>query len=250
MRPCQQYQGVHGAVKGAKPRISARVQQGFSLLELALAMVILSLLMGSLMGPLRAQRSLSANKDTDWRLQQAQQALYGHAVIYHYLPCPDDDLPPDGWENVLSNQSCRSDEGILPWQQLGLPATDAWGRYLRYRADSTFTHHGAWFSIANAELDSNLQVTGDAGAVTSVASRPVAIVLSHGENGLGGIQSGALAHALAPPQQVDEIENADGDLQFVDKSQSQVNGLVFDDRLIMLSPKTLIYHMVQAQRLP
>lgn len=242
----------HPRLRSARQRCSltGRVLRGFSLLELAMAMVILSLLMGWLMTPLRAQRSLIAYKETDWRLQQAQQALYGHAVIYHYLPCPDDDMPPDGWENVLSNQTCRSDQGVLPWQQLSLPATDAWGRYFLYRADSTFTHHGNWFSINDAELASNLQVTGDEGVVTSVASRPMAIVLSHGENGLGGIQSGAQAQAMAAPQQADELENADGDVFYVDKSQSQLNGQVFDDRLIMLSPKALIYQMVQAQRLP
>ena len=48
----------------------------------------------------------------------------------------------------------------------------------------------------------------------------------------------------------DEQENADGDLNFVDKAQQQTASAVFDDKLIMLSPKVLIQQMVQAQRLP
>lgn len=225
---------------------------GFSLLEMALALVILSLMMGWLITPIRVQLGLQKYQQTDQRLAMAQQALLGHAIIYHYLPCPDTDQPPDGWENVLANQSCASDEGILPWGQLGLVATDAWGRFFRYRADSTFTHHAQWFSVSAAENATNIQVTGDAGAASSNASRPAAIILSHGENGLGGIQSvsGGQTYAMAAPVHVDEQENADGDLTFVDKAQQQTGSAVFDDRLVMLSPKVLIQQMVQAQRLP
>lgn len=225
---------------------------GFSLLEMAIALVILSLMMGWLMTPLKVQYGLQKYQQTEQRLYTAQQALLGHALIYHYLPCPDNDQPPDGWENVLSNQSCASDEGVLPWQQLGIVATDAWGRYFRYRADSTFTHHSQWFSVSAAESASNIQVTSDTGAATSVPSRPAAIILSHGENGLGGIQSvsGGGAYVMPAPSHVDERENADGDLAFVDQAQQQTGTAVFDDRLIMLSPKVLIQQMVQAQRLP
>ena len=227
-------------------------QNGFSLLEMAIALVILSLMMGWLMTPLKAQYGLQKYQQTEQRLYTAQQALLGHALIYHYLPCPDTDQPPDGWENVLSNQSCASDEGTLPWQQLGIAATDAWGRYFRYRADSTFTHHSQWFSVSAAESASNIQVSSDTGAATSVSSRPAAIILSHGENGLGGIQSvsGGGAYVMAAPVHADERENADGDLAFVDQAQQQAGTAVFDDRLIMLSPKVLIQQMVQAQRLP
>lgn len=228
------------------------VVSGFSLLEMAMALVILSLMMGWLMKPLRVQHGLQAYQQTEQRLYTAQQALIGHAMIYHYLPCPDTDQPPDGWENVLANQSCASDEGSLPWQQLSLVATDAWGRFFRYRADSTFTHHAQWFSVSAAESASNIQVVGDHGLVTSAPSRPAAIILSHGENGLGGIQSisGGQAHVMAAPTHPDELENADGDLVFVDKAQQQSGAAVFDDRLVMLSPKVLIQQMVQAQRLP
>lgn len=224
---------------------------GFSLLEMALALVILSLMMGWLITPIRVQLGLQKYQQTEQRLAQAQQALLGHAVIYHYLPCPDTDLPPDGWENVLPNQSCAN-EGLLPWMQLGVVGTDAWGRFLRYRADSTFTHHAQWFSVSAAENASNIEVTGDAGAATSNPSRPAAIVLSHGENGLGGIQSvsGGQPYLMAAPVHADELENADGDLAFVDKAQQQTGSAVFDDRLVMLSPKVLIQQMVQAQRLP
>ncbi len=238
--------------RGSRQRCLRPAMSGFSLLEMALALVILSLMMGWLMTPLRVQHGLQKYQQTEQRLVAAQQALIGHAIIYHYLPCPDTDQPPDGWENISANQSCAGDEGVLPWLQLGLVATDAWGRFFRYRADSTFTHHTQWFSVSAAETASNIQVVGESGQLTSGPSRPAAIVLSHGENGLGGIQSvsGGQAHAMAAPTHPDEQENADGDLTFVDKAQQQAGGAVFDDRVVMLSPKVLIQQMVQAQRLP
>lgn len=233
-------------------RTSNMHMHGFSLLELAIAVVILSLISGWLITPLRMHLSQAAYRETAQRLHTIQQALLGHALIMHYLPCPDTDMPPDGWENVLANQSCDQPEGILPWQQLSVPPTDSWGRFFRYRADQTFTHHGIRFSIADAEGASSLQVTGETGQMTSTASRPVAIVLSHGENGLGGIQSGAAGqmYVMAPPQHVAELENADADVSFIDQSQQHAASGVYDDVLIMLSPKVLIATMVQAQRLP
>lgn len=228
-----------------------RLAGGFSLLEVALALCILSLLGGWLFAPLTAQRDAQLRQQTWQQLQEAKQALIGHALMLHYLPCPDTDAIPDGWENVAANQTCVKDEGILPWRQLALSPTDSWGRYFRYRVDSTFSHHSVWFGVQNAENDSTIQVTGDSGEATSTASKPVAIVLSHGKNGLGGVQfvqSGSVA-AMAAAVSADEKENADADNSFVDQSQAQ-GANAFDDMLIMLSPKVLISFMVQAQRLP
>jgi prepilin-type N-terminal cleavage/methylation domain-containing protein len=242
----------HQAASKPRRRGYTTPAAGFSLLELAIAMVVLSLMMGWLMTPLRVQNSLQHYQQTEQRLQMAQQALLGHAIIYHYLPCPDTDDPPDGWENLRSDQSCDDEEGLLPWMQLGLVATDAWGRYFRYHVDKTFSQHTQWFSVSDAEGASGIQVMGDSGAASSNPSRPVAIVLSHGENGLGGIQSvsGGVSHAMAAPVHADEQENADGDSLFVDKARQENGDAVFDDRLLMLSPKVLIQQMVQAQRLP
>lgn len=216
-----------------------------------MAMCILSLLGGWLLGPLAIQHDAQLRQQTWQQLQEARQALIGHALVMHYLPCPDTDAIPDGWENVAANQGCAGVEGILPWRQLALPPTDAWGRYFRYRVDSTFSHHGTWFTLADAENASNLQVIADSGEVTSVASRPVAIILSHGKNGLGGVQFVSAGNVAAMPAatSADERENADADSSFVDKSQAQgVN--MFDDMLVMLSPKVLLAQMVEAQRLP
>lgn len=117
--------------------------------------------------------------------------------------------------------------------------------------DATFSHHGVWFGLQNAELDSAIQVVGEEGEVTSQSSRPAAILLSHGKNGLGGVQFIQAGRVAAMPVAVsaDERENTDADVRYVDKPYMQGEA-VFDDQLVMLSPKVLIARMVEAQRLP
>ncbi len=228
-------------------------QRGFSLVEMAVVLVIMGLLLAMVMTPLRAQRASKAQHQTETALLEAKQALLGHALIHRYLPCPDTDATPDGWENVKADGSCDKDEGMLPWQSLGVTQTDAWGRLWRYRVDASFSNHQVLFGFAQAENASSIQVQTETGTATSQPSRPIAIVLSHGENGLGGMQvvDGVGIQALAKPISQDELENADGDVNFVDKgAQMGANNNAFDDMLIMLSPKVLIASMVQAQRLP
>ncbi len=226
--------------------------RGFSLLEMALVLLVVSALGGALFTPLRLYREQQARAQTQALLQEARLALIGHALALHYLPCPDTDAIPDGWENVNASQACTNSEGVLPWRQLELPATDAWGRFLRYRVDSSFSHHANWFGIAQAENASTLQVQNEAGAVTSNPSRPVAVILSHGQNGWGGVQSlsAGKVSAMAASTHASELENADTDTLFIDMAQQQTSIGSFDDMLVMLSPKVLITQMVAAQRLP
>lgn len=228
-------------------------QHGFSLVEMAVVLVIMGLLLAMVMTPLRAQRASKLQHETESLMLEAKQALLGHALIQHYLPCPDTDATPDGWENVKVDGACEKDEGILPWQNLGVAKTDAWGRLWRYRADASFSHHQKPFGFAEAENASSIQVQTELGNVTSQPSRPIAIILSHGENGLGGVQviDEKNTQALPSPTSADEMENADSDVNFVDKGlRMGTSNNDYDDLLTMLSPKVLIASMVQAQRLP
>lgn len=244
------------SLKQAMPKqrsMAVSTQRGFSLVEMAVVLVIMGLLLAMVMTPLRAQRASKAQHQTETALLEAKQALLGHALIHRYLPCPDTDATPDGWENVKADGGCQKSEGILPWQNLGVTPADAWGRLWRYRVDASFSHHQVLFGFAQAENASEIEVQTETGPVSSQRSRPVAIVLSHGENGLGGMHviEGVGMQAMDKPISQDEMENADGDINFVDKAvQMGASNNSFDDILVMLSPKVLIASMVQAQRLP
>ncbi len=108
---------------------------GFTLVELAIVLVVLTLVLGGLLMPLATQVDIVRIKKTNDALDQVQEALLGYAIANNNrLPCPDRD--GDGFEDnpcppVVS-------EGNLPWKTLGVGRHDAWGREFRYHPDENF----------------------------------------------------------------------------------------------------------------
>ena len=71
---------------GRRPRAAA----GFSLIELAVGIAIITLLLGSLMVPLQSQIESRKIADTQKILDNAREALIGYAAANGYFPCPAD----------------------------------------------------------------------------------------------------------------------------------------------------------------
>jgi prepilin-type N-terminal cleavage/methylation domain-containing protein len=84
-------------------------QSGFSLIEVAIAMFILVLLLGSILVPLGTQVEQRQISETQKTMEEIREALLGHALAKGYLPCPDKttaagagvapNLPNDGIED-------------------------------------------------------------------------------------------------------------------------------------------------------
>src|SRR5258707_15770270 len=112
------------------------IQRGFTLIELAVALFIITLLLGSLLVPLSTQVEQKQISDTQKTLDEIKDALQGFAVANGYLPCPDTDN--DGAENVtVATGKCTGAVaniavGNLPWQTLGVASADVWGNRFRY----------------------------------------------------------------------------------------------------------------------
>ena len=125
---------------GVRPRT-----EGFSLVELAVVLVVVSFLLGGLLIPLSSQISQRDREDTVGRLEQAREALLGFALTKGYLPCPmdPDTTKPqaDPTNNTYGEESrtgnvCTKNAGILPWKALGLSSgVDAWGHERLAQAD-------------------------------------------------------------------------------------------------------------------
>lgn len=98
--------------------------RGFSLVELAIALAILSLVVLLLLRMLSTQARVGIERFEQALLQRADAALTGFAAARHRLPCPDTDR--DGRENC----SDPAQAGYLPFRDLGLP--DARAGQLRY----------------------------------------------------------------------------------------------------------------------
>ena len=102
-------------------------QQGFTLVEMAIVLVILGFVLSALLLPLQAQRSQLAQSQTEITLENAKQALLGFAQSKGRLPCPAT-AASNGLEAPLGgNVACTSQLGYLPATTLGIEPTDANG---------------------------------------------------------------------------------------------------------------------------
>lgn len=102
-------------------------QQGFSLVEMAIVLIILGFILTALLLPLRAQREQAAQLQTINTLENAKQALLGFAQSRGRLPCPAT-AASKGLEAPLGgNAACTNQLGYLPATTLGIQPTDANG---------------------------------------------------------------------------------------------------------------------------
>lgn len=231
------------------PRTAAA---GFTLVELAMVLVIFSLLIGGMLMGLGAQRQVAEVNESQKQLGEIRDALIGFAVTNGRLPCPADPTVASGAagagiERVPTAGGCTGGAaalaGALPWATLGVPELDAWGRRWSYRVTGVFAQPitgQAAFTLASAG-DINVRVTT---AGTLLAANVPAVVVSHGSNGLGGYLPTGLA--MTASADADESENADADAEFVSKTFTST----FDDHVTWVTPSILMHRMVAAQKLP
>lgn len=166
---------------------------GFTLVELAMVLVILALLGGSLLVPLASRIEARDRQAALDRLRDIQQALTGFAIIHGRLPCPSTEADPAHPRyGVEDAPPCSfAVEGRLPWRSLALSATDPWGSarlqpgdgwagHWRYRVDPAFTSATIG---ADTVPSGDLQIRGhDGSRITTTDSQAVAIVYSTGPN--------------------------------------------------------------------
>ncbi|MDR2165824.1 MAG: type II secretion system GspH family protein [Zoogloeaceae bacterium] len=123
----------------ARPEFSPRVT-GFSLVELAVVMVILGLLLGGMLLPLSAQHDIQRFRAAEAALREIREALLGYAAVHGRLPCPDMAANPatSGYGEAEASCAGATQEGFLPFKTLGLAEHDPWGQRWRYRVDTHF----------------------------------------------------------------------------------------------------------------
>jgi prepilin-type N-terminal cleavage/methylation domain-containing protein len=230
-------------------------QRGFSLVELAIVLVIVALLSGGLMMGLSAQRDAAAYQEAQRQLDNAKEALLGFAISNGRLPCPAASNSVSGSANAgmedctIANGQAR--HGVVPWATLGLPETDAWDRRFTYFVSVKFSTPLAPGSLSSFTMSTgidpdnagtaNVKLIATSGS--NIASDLAAVVVSHGSRGLGGYTASGTVLAGAVG---DEAENADTDLTFVAHTQSTD----FDDLLMWITPALLKSRLVAVGKLP
>ena len=65
-----------------------KLNQGFTLVEMAIVLVIVGLLISAFLAPLNAQQNLKDYNETQKNLDEIKESLIGYAISHGYFPCP------------------------------------------------------------------------------------------------------------------------------------------------------------------
>jgi prepilin-type N-terminal cleavage/methylation domain-containing protein len=234
-------------------KCASRRQGGFTLVEIAIVLLIVGLMIGGLIAPLSSQLEQRRVTDTRRAMDEAREALYGFALRNGYLPCPAISAT-NGLED-RSNTGCNKRYGFLPWATLGIGRLDGWNRLIGYSVTPAFANAGTPFTL-RTERDITIATRGRNGqltAATAVNDIPAALI-SFGHNGYGATSDQNTVVADAGAGNLDEKTNlqSSGTALIARDASDDVRspGGAFDDMVIWISPNILYSRMVGAQRLP
>lgn len=231
------------------------LSHGFTLIEMAITLFIVALLLGGLLVPLGTQVEQRKINETQKTLEEIKDALLGFAITTGRLPCPASPVIATGLAGAGEEDcSIAAGTGVIPWVNLGVSETDAWGRRFSYRVTMTFAdntdgtgcgtaHAGVSFELCSVGSLKVLATTGGA----NVALNLPTIIISHGKNGYGGYTTQGKKMAITSAS-ADEKENADEDTNTSYVSHTYTDD--FDDIVTWLSPNILFNRMVAAGKLP
>ena len=194
-----------------------KLQRGFTLVELAIVLVLVTILIGGLAVPLSAQIQARRIAETRASLQAIQEAILGYAMSNtKSCACTYDDeggllstepssgcsdmcpaagppsestsyprhyLPcPDGGAGLEKARNaqgrCTSVRGGLPWRTLGVSGADAWGQRFTYAVTPAFTDNRKGFiSTPAPATQGTLDIHADATCSGAGVARNVAVVI-------------------------------------------------------------------------
>jgi prepilin-type N-terminal cleavage/methylation domain-containing protein len=227
--------------------------RGFTLVEMAIVLVILGLLLAGLLMPLSAQVDQRKISETQKAMDEIRDALIGFAVANGRLPCPA--ISAGNGQEDVTGGVCTGGKrvGFIPWATLGVSKLDAWGHIFRYSVTPAFAS-AAPFTLTTPR-DITIQTRDAAGALVNLSNAGdiPAVVVSHGKNGFGSFSDNGTAQAPVPAANVDEAANGGSGTGFVSRVQADnpaAGGGAFDDMVAWVSPNTLFNRMVSAGRLP
>lgn len=264
-------------------------QSGFTLMELAVVLMIVGLLLGGLLIPLSSQQDLQGRQATEKALADIREALIGFAVINGRLPCPAQaDIADNathagaeaisgsgatqscacttvtsdiaGWTNACSG-STTSITGVLPWATLGLLETDAWDRRYTYRVNSVFSR-----GVDSAPT--LLSTFGTGCSITQVSDMPTKAAFAlctWGDISILSAAGGVSVASTIPAIVISHGKNGLGawlptggqmpgaagdELENADDNATFVSNHNIDDQLTWIPRTVLVGRMISAAKLP
>ena len=220
-------------------------QRGFTLAELAIVLIIITILAAARLVPIGGQIESRQRKQTDDALERIEAALIGFAILNRRLPCPTNQTDPSaadyGEEDVDGAGQCvTTAEGMLPWRTLGLGPTDVWGTP---RSATTDTWAGHW----RYRVDRNFATTSAPGIAPATNLADQIRVVDHGGQPLTA--TGAEAVALFYSSGADRISNGQNASYEAGVTATYEQGeptTTFDDMVKWFGRPLLIARMAEA----
>jgi len=256
--------------------------QGFTLVEVAVVLVIIGLVMGTFLVTLGAQIEQRKLSETRVSLENAKEALLGYAMAHGRFPCPAQApsagitaVEAFGASGTATNGVCNDFfVGYLPSVTLGLSPTDTdgymldgWNNPIRYAisnlSDDTNTTYvfTKTFGMKNANSATCAPNCG----MTWIANQPLISICSTGTGIIGGGCSGLgttlaqgavlVIYSTGPNTSTggvstDEAANLNADSAFVSHEPYAAGANEFDDIVEWASASSIFGRLVQAHQLP
>jgi prepilin-type N-terminal cleavage/methylation domain-containing protein len=217
--------------------------RGFTLIEMTIAVLIASMIIGILVGILKPFIVQSKMLQTQYNFEDIEAALRGFLLDNGHLPCPAPMTAAPGTINFASATDCTVGPvagvntatgrggrniriGSVPAYSLDLNVDvmrDGWGNNFTYAVTEAAAMP---FMFANDE--GAISINDAAGnSMTSTAGNVLYVLVSHGEDEKGAIAANGMPTAFLCGADVDS-ENCDDDDVFV-SAQRSMGANYYDD---------------------
>lgn len=196
--------------------IRRRMQQGFSLIELSMVLVIIAILIGSALTSGKSRLTFAQMNQTQQKLDKIEAAVAAHLALNGFLPCPAVGSLASGVAG-FGDADCAGTlvdtadpdvhVGMIPINALNLSddfLLDGWDHRFTYAVDSHFV------KAADFDFYPNGSITINNSAGVARTAQAVLALVSYGPNGHGAWpKKGGAARINAASADAGEQENAD-----------------------------------------
>ncbi|MBI5120844.1 MAG: type II secretion system protein [Rhodospirillales bacterium] len=255
-------------------------QQGFTLLEIAIVMVVVALLMGMGLQTYSSSLDNAKRKTTTDRMDKVEEAITAYVIQNNYVPCPaDGSLPSTNVSygislttGALGSTDCdltyTAGARVIPWRTLGLDelySRDGWGNRISYMTagasqagattpttinftlgadDDGMQREGTGFPfgflIVNDLAGTQLTNSGAGCSATNICAAYV--LISHGAHAVGAYTGSSTPAVIGGVASVGETANNDGATPFVQNIPTEQASAsgIFDDIVRWRSAQSIV----------
>ncbi len=246
---------------------------GFTLIEVSLVLLIVTILLGYSLGVYPVQQELKQYRAAQTEMDSIIQRLLYFAEINGRLPCPDTSTggTVNGQEDLNGPGKCRSIYAYLPGRDLGMQGNydsnnrllDPWGQPYRYGVSSSTSNAADNFVDRNQiraqgvdGMNGDIFICDDSNTTganancstvsgNEVMSRVAAIVVSTGKD------RGRTPTSNIQAENQDNFNNSStADHVYIYAQRSDASGAEYDDLVKWLPTNLLLSKLIEAGQLP